>query len=152
MEHCQMHAAHEARMDGFDETVKDVHQNLREIVKGQAEIRERLVRAENNLESVGGRISQQEEYTKAVTRMSISIEHMAEQVKEAICLLKDHDGRIADLERVPNEEIKTLLETTAQRVEKLERAPGELLLSWGKLAIGTLITGGAGILVGTLIQ
>lgn len=152
MEHCQMHGAHEARMDGFDETVKDIHRNIREIVKGQTDVRERLVKTENNIETICGRIAQQEEHTKAVTRMSISIEHMAEQVKEAISLLKDHDGRIADLERVPNEEIKTLLETTAQRVEKLERAPGELLLSWSKLAIGTLITGGAGILVGTLIQ
>lgn len=130
MDNCQKHAGHEARMDMTDEAIKDVQCNIREIVKGQHEIRERVVAIDQSSKSAHHRLDSQAEQTKAIARMGMAVEHMAEQVKEAVELLKDHD----------------------MRLDKLERAPGDLLIGWSKLAIGALITGAIGMLIGTLLR
>lgn len=134
MEHCKMHAAHETRMDGFDDALSDAQKNIRELAKGQHDIREKLARDEKDLEIALRLIHDQEAHTKAITKMGVSIEHLAEQVKESIMLIKEVDSRVVSLERVPNEEVKALMESIKTRVEALERAPGEELVTLAKQA------------------
>lgn len=152
MEHCQKHAAHEERMSGIDAAIGDAQVNIRELAKGQHEIRERLARDERDIETLQRVLRDQEAHTQAITKLGIATEHMAEQVKEAVSLLKDHDGRIHELERVPNEEIKCLIEDVKARVEALEKAPGDELIEIAKQSKRKAAEMATSAIVGALIS
>lgn len=129
-----MHSGHEERMDGMDGAIQDVRKNIRLLATGQQEIRERLARDERDIESALRMIRDQEAHTRAITKMGLAIEHMAEQVKDLVVIIKEVDGRVVSLERIPNEEIKELIEGVRGRVEALERAPGEEMVALAKQA------------------
>jgi hypothetical protein len=152
MEHCQKHAAHEERMSGIDTAIGDAQDNIRLLAQGQHEIRERLARDERDIETLQRVLRDQEAHTKAITKLGIATEHMAEQVKEAITLLKDHDGRLHELERVPNEEIKCLLEDVKTRVDTLERAPGLELIEMAKQSKRKVAEMATSAIVGAVIS
>ncbi len=118
---CQLH---EMTLKNFEQ----FQENQMEIVKGISEIKQRITIVEQSTKSAHHRLDSQEEQTKAIIKMSTSIEYMARQVEDMLVLLKEHDGRL----------------------DKLERAPGDSLINYWKLFIGALVTGGAGVLIGLI--
>lgn len=105
-------------------------ENQKEIVKGLTEIRERITIVEQSSKSAHHRLDSQDEQTKAIIKMSSSVEYMARQVEDMVGILKEHDGRL----------------------DRLEKAPGDTMISYWKLFIGALVTGGAGIIVGLVMK
>ncbi|MBN2796241.1 MAG: hypothetical protein JXR88_12595 [Clostridia bacterium] len=120
---CQVHEMTMKHFEQFQENQKDM-------VKGIAEVRDRIIIAEQSSKSAHRRLDSQEEQTKAIIKMSTSIEYMAKQVESMLELLKEHDGRL----------------------DKLEKAPGDHVLGYWKLFIGALITGSAGIFIGLIMN
>lgn len=120
---CQVH---EMTLKNFEQ----FQENQKEIVKSISQVRERVTINEQSTKSAHHRLDSQEEQTRAIVKMSTSIEYMAKQVESMLELLKEHDGRL----------------------DELERAPGQNVLGYWKLFLGALITGGAGILIGILTQ
>lgn len=114
---------------------------------------ERIVKVEESSKSAHHRLREQGDQVKAIYEMSSSIRVMSEQVKEAIDILKDHDERLFALEIKPNEHVTpAVIEKIDQRLDALERKPGEQILKYWQLFVGALITGGAGVLIGVLIN
>lgn len=114
-------------------TLKNFEQfqeNQKEIVTTIANLRERIVEVEQSTRSAHHRLNSQEEQTKAIIKMSSSVEYMARQVEDMVGILKEHDGRL----------------------DELEKAPGDTMISYWKLFIGALVTGGAGIIVGLVAK
>lgn len=131
MEQC---ATHGECISALKEATADIQENIRELAKGQHVIRERLARGERDIEMMTRVVRDQEAHTQAITKMSIAIEHLAEQVKDAIILIKDVDGRVITLEKIPNSEILERIEGVKSRLETLERAPGEEMVALAKQA------------------
>lgn len=120
---CQVH---EMTLKNFEQ----FQENQKEIVTSIANLRERTIEAEQSTRSAHHRLNSQEEQTKAIIKMSSSVEYMARQVEDMVGILKEHDGRL----------------------DKLEKAPGDTMISYWKLFIGALVTGGAGIIVGLVMK
>lgn len=112
------------------EQQKELLENDRRLAESLSDIKERVVKNLEYGKSAHRRLDSQEEQTKAIVKMSTSIEYMARQVEDMLVLLKEHDGRL----------------------DKLERAPGDSILNYWKLFVGALITGGTGVIVGALIS
>lgn len=114
---------HESMFSDIKKSIK----NLEDIInKG----RERIVIVEQSTKSAHHRLDSQEEQTKAIIKMSSSIEYMAKQVEDMVNILKEHDGRL----------------------DKLERAPGDTMIAYWKLFVGAIITGGVGIIIGFIMK
>ena len=109
----------------FSEIKKSV-QNLQE---STGKDRERIIIVEQSTKSAHHRLDSQEEQTKAIIKMSTSIEYMAKQVEDMVNILKEHDGRL----------------------DKLERAPGDTMIGYWKIFYGALIAGLAGILITIIV-
>lgn len=114
--------AHEMTLKDFER----FHENQKELAKSVSELREKTTAIDQSVKSAHHRLDSQEEQTKAIVKMSTSIEYMAKQVEDTLVLLKEHDGRL----------------------NKLERAPGDNVLSYWKLLIGASITSIVGLLIG----
>jgi len=121
-ERCELH---EVTMEQF----KSFQQNQIEIVKGLHEVRERVVIMEQSMESVKHRLDAQEEQTKAIYELAYEVkafgqkqEQILAQQGEMLSLMKEHDGRL----------------------DKLERAPGDNILSYWKIFVGAIIAGAGG--------
>ncbi len=120
---CPQHGEHEWRLRAVEETVKEI-----------PDIKERMTSAEASSKSAHHRLDSQEEQTRAIVKMGVAVEQMAKETKETIALLKEHDGRLYDLERVPGEAVLKSIEGLATRIEALEKAPGEEALGYARLA------------------
>ncbi len=120
---CPQHGEHEWRLRAVEEAIKEL-----------PDIKERMTAAEASGKSAHHRLDSQEEQTRAIVKMGVAVEQMAKETKETIALLKEHDGRLYDLERVPGEAVLKSIEGLATRVETLEKAPGEEALSYARQA------------------
>lgn len=97
-------AAHEITIKSFEQ----FQENQKEIVNTLSSLRERTVITEQSTKSAHHRLDKQEEQTEAIVKISTSIEHLAEQVKDMLSLFKEHDDRIVKLERAPGDNINRL--------------------------------------------
>ncbi|MDF2841293.1 MAG: hypothetical protein K0Q99_2065 [Clostridia bacterium] len=130
MNHCQQHLEHNYRFEALENNIKDMQHNENTLLQNQFDIKERITKVEAASKSAHHRLDNMEEQTKAIIKMSISIEYMAKQVEEMLMLYKEHDGRL----------------------DKLEQAPGAAIIGYWKLFIGALVTGSAGVLIGLLLK
>ena len=117
------------------EQLKGFQQNQAEIVKAIQDLRERVVSVEESTKSAHHRLTSQEEQTKAIYELAYEVkafgkqqEQIIKQQGEMLSLMKEHDGRL----------------------DKLERAPGDSLLSYWKILVGALVTGVAGYVMAVL--
>lgn len=125
-EECMQHEAMRVRIASLQDTVDKYNDNQKEIVKGQHALRERAAINGRDIKKLHDRMDKMEIQTEAIVRMSMSVEHMSQQVGEVVALLNNHDDRI----------------------EKLERQPGDKLLArWDILVVGA-ITSTIGLILG----
>lgn len=120
---CQMH----------EMTLKNIETlqgNQKDIIKDITTIRERIVIVEQSTRSSHHRLDSQEQQTKAIVKMSASVEYMAKQVEETLCLIKEHDGRL----------------------DILERAPGNSILGYWKIFVGAIVSAGGGLVLGLILK
>lgn len=120
---CQIHEMTMKQFEQFQEIQKEFADRL-------SDAKDRIIIVEQSSKSAHLRLNSQEEQTKAIIKMSSSIEYMAKQVESMLELLKEHDDRL----------------------DRLEKAPGDHLLSYFKLFIGALVTGTAGVLIGFIMK
>jgi uncharacterized protein (DUF3084 family) len=130
MEHCQQHSEHNYRFENLEKNIKELQHNETTLIQNQYDMKERITRIEQSNKSAHHRLDNMEDQTKAIVKMSSSIEYMAKQVEEMLILYKEHDGRL----------------------DKLEQAPGTALIGYWKLFTGALVTGSAGVLIGLLLK
>jgi hypothetical protein len=130
MEYCRQHSEHIYRFETLEKNIKDLQHNENTIIQSQYETKERVTKVEEASKAAHHRLDNMEEQTKAIIKMSTSIEYMAKQVEETLILYKEHDGRL----------------------DKLEKAPGDALIGYWKLFVGALVTGSAGVLLGLLMK
>ena len=121
-EQCQ---GHEQMVKSFEQ----FNENQKDIVTRLSDLREKVAVIDQSCRSAHHRVDSIHEQTQAIVKMSSSVEYMAKQVEETLKILKEHDGRI----------------------NRLEHAPGEQVLSYWKIFIGALVAGGAGVVVGILV-
>lgn len=130
MERCDEHGSCQEKIRNAESQIERMDENQTRFVEGQNDLRERLVIAEQSTKSAHHRIDGMEEQTKAIIRMSVSVENMAGKMEEMINLYKDHDNRIVTL----------------------EHAPADKIMSYWQLFVCALITSGGGIVLGVLMK
>ncbi len=121
---------HETFIKTHEKMFDDINTAMKSIEQSVGSVKERVVVVEQSSKSAHHRLDSQEEQTKAIIKMATNIEYMARQIEDMLYLLKQHDDRL----------------------DKLERAPGEEMKRYWKLFVGALITGCAGIIIGTLFK
>lgn len=97
---------------------------------------ERLVKAEESTKSAHHRIDGVVEQNKAIMELAVSVGRIADKTDAIDCKV---------------DKVITAQETDTKRIDTLERAPGDLLIGWAKLAAGAAITGGVGIAIGVML-
>lgn len=108
---CLVHSGNIIRITNLEDQAKDYAANQKAIVEGQHEIRERLAAVESSSKSAHHRLDTQEEQTKAIYEMSVSVRVMSDRIQEIIDLFDKHETRLDTLERAPAEKIKGYVET-----------------------------------------
>jgi methyl-accepting chemotaxis protein len=88
-------------MEALTHSQIEINASIREIVKGQHEIRERVATVESSSKSAHHRLDSIEELTKSIHEMSYAVKSMSSQFADVLSLIKDHDGRIEVIERQP---------------------------------------------------
>ena len=95
MDKCQEHSAHTEKLNHIERQLECV-----------AQIAEKLTIVEQSTKTAHKRIDDVHEQTTAIVEMGTSIKMMAKQVQDMLEMLKNHQGRIEILERLPGEELK----------------------------------------------
>lgn len=134
---CPQHAKNDFRIGSLEERIKEYAENQIEIVKGLHEVRERVTKTEESTKSAHHRLDEMTEQTKAIIRMSISVEHVAEKMNDVLTILKEHSDRMDDQD---------------DKIDTLKQAPAQTVFEYWKLFVGALVTGGAGVILGLLIK
>jgi len=125
---CANHEAMKKELEYMGKKIDGVESDHRLIVDAVGKIRERVTSVEESASSAHKRLNKIEEQTDTIVRLTVSIEQLAEQMRDALVLLKEHGDRL----------------------ECVEKKPGEAAMYYVRLAIGTLVTGTVGVLIGLL--
>lgn len=83
---------HEMMLKNFQQ----FQENQKEIVTAMANMRERIVEAEQSTKSAHHRLNNMEEQTKAIVRMLVSVELVIEKMNDVLTILKEHSERMDD--------------------------------------------------------
>lgn len=110
----------------YEERFKNIEKQVDEI----NDQRERIAVIEQRSVFAHTRLDEMQKQTEAIIRMSVSVENIALQVKDMLQQFKEHDDRI----------------------DKLEKAPGEKVLGYWKSFIGAIISGIGGLLFGFMFK
>ena len=100
-DNCQNHSGHIAQMESLTHSQIEINASIREIVKGQHEIRERVATVDASSKSAHHRLDSIEELTKSIHEMSYAVKSMSGQFAEVLTLIKEHDDRIETIEKKP---------------------------------------------------
>jgi uncharacterized protein YceH (UPF0502 family) len=130
MDPCSKHEAVIVELRGFRAELDKFSLNQNENVKNQRDMQERVAIVEQSSKSSHHRLDNLEDQTKAIIRVSVSVESMAGKITEMVDMYKNHDDRI----------------------DKLEREPGDRVLRYWQAFVGALVTGAAGVLIGTFLK
>ena len=71
-----------------------------EFCEAHGAVSEKITHLEKQFDKMEGQ-------TKAIIEMGMSIQHMADQVQEMVTMLKNHNDRIECLERAPGDNLKS---------------------------------------------
>lgn len=118
------HVVNESCKDRFVRIESEIKEVTDRVNKGA----ERLVIAEQSTKSAHHRIDAIEEQTEAVTRLAVSVEHIATQ----------------------NQEILKEMKVQRDDIIILKNKPAQDVYNYWKLFLGALVTGAAGVLIGLL--
>ena len=122
-DNCQNHSGHTAQMESLTHSQIEINASIREIVKGQHEIRERVATVESSSKSAHHRLDSTEKLTDAIVTLAGEVKDVSKDTK-------------AILERMEKQELRT--EKHDERIERLEDAPGMIAIK-GWLFVGGFI-------------
>ena len=134
-ENCLEHEANNVRIANLVSQIKEYSVNQREIVQILQDVRERVTAADASTRSAHHRLDEMSEQTKAIIRMSVSVEHVAEKMNDVLTILKEHGERMDGQDK---------------EIQTLKRAPAEAVMAYWKMFVGALVVGAAGIVLGWL--
>ncbi|MGX8797242.1 hypothetical protein ACR6HW_14325 [Fusibacter sp. JL298sf-3] len=121
---------HDTLINTHEQMFSDLKRTVADLERVVGTVKERVVVVEQSTKSAHHRLDSQEEQTKAIIKMATNIEYMARQIEDMLYLLKQHD----------------------ERLDAIEKRPGNALIAYTKLFISALITGGVGIALGMLLK
>lgn len=121
---------HDTLINTHEQMFSDLKRTVADLERVVGTVKERVVVVEQSTKSAHHRLDSQEEQTKAIIKMATNIEYMARQIEDMLYLLKQHD----------------------ERLDAIEKRPGNALIAYSKLFISALITGGVGIALGMLLK
>lgn len=84
--------------------LKKLDENVDKLNKCSQENQIKIEKVDESVKSAHNRINEIGEQTLAIYKLSVAVENMAEQFKEVNNNFKDHENRIDSLERAPGEE------------------------------------------------
>jgi DNA repair ATPase RecN len=134
---CQHHEKNEYRLSTLETEVATYDANQTKIIEGHMKIIERLSKVEGSAASAHHRLDSMEAQTTAIVRLAMSVEHMSEKMDTILTHMSAQDER---------------LNTQERRIDTIERAPGSTALSYWKMFVAALVTGIAGVIVGTFVK
>ena len=134
---CINHTGHTEKMKMLETDCIDMKANMRLVVTGQHEIRERVTSVEASSKSAHHRLDSMETLTESIITLAGEVKEGSINTRAILERMERHDESI---------------DTHGQRIDKLERSPGDMLVGWSKLAMGAVITGAVGVAIGMLIQ
>jgi DNA polymerase sigma len=140
-ENCPNHSGTIERLNNLERDNQRLNQIDIEFAKGTDEVRERLTAVEESTKSAHHRIDNFNGQAEAIIRMSMSVDSLAEQVKESNALIKEQDIRH-----------NNLIEKMEERVTALENKPGIIATKGWIYLLSLLATGLFGAYIERVIK
>ena len=130
---CVNHTGHEAQIKAMEQLCYELNSNTRLIVQGQHELRERVATVESSTKSAHHRMDNMEKLTEAILTLTGEVKEISMDTKSILDRMEKQEQRA---------------ELHAQRIDKLEDAPGMIAVKGWMFVGGVVVTALLGFALG----